>query len=167
MSSNRGFSLIELVLVILLVGVLSAFALARFADLGSEAKRAKIEGAAGAIQTASSIVASSCRVRSDCDRREGPAGGNGIGNSILIEGEPVILAYGYPRDSQKTGIARAANLVDLEDGGDYHLRRFTAGDGGLRVRPDAETPANECEVRYSQPGEAGQTPDVELELSGC
>ena len=164
MHSSDGFTLIELVVVIVILGVLSAFALPRFADLGSDARRAKIEGAAGAMKSASRIVFTACQVRDSCDPSEGPAAGNGLGNSIELEGEDVILAYGYPRDSQKTGIARAAQIQDISDGGDYDLATFV---DGLRVRPDDDTAANECEVRYIQPSSAGDAPEFEVDVDGC
>lgn len=164
MRRNYGFTLIELVVVIVILGVLSAFALPRFVDLQDDARRAKVEGAAGAMRTAARVVFSACQVRDGCDVSEGPAGGNGQGNSIELEGKSIVLAYGYPRDSQKTGIARAASIRDLADGGDYDLATFT---NGLRVRPDADTGVNVCEVRYTQPADAGEGPDVEVDTGGC
>lgn len=48
---EKGFTLIELVIVIVILGVLSAFALPRFADLSSSAQEASIEAVGGAIAT--------------------------------------------------------------------------------------------------------------------
>ena len=164
---NLGFTLIELVIVIVILGILSAFALPRFADLGSDARRAKIEGAAGAMRSAASIVNSACRVRDDCDISAGEGGGNGLGNSIELEGEKVTLAFGYPRASETAGIVRAAKIRDVGVGGDYGIATFSAGQGGVRVRPDGDTTFNECEVRYIQPQSAGEAPAFEFDLGGC
>lgn len=167
MRDSSGFTLIELIIVIVILGILSAFALPRFADLGGDARRAKIEGAAGAMRSAAAIVNSACRVRDDCDILEGPAGGNGLGNSIELEGEKVTLAFGYPRASETAGIVRAAKIRDVDDGGDYDIATFSAGPGGVRVRPDDETSPNECEMRYIQPQAAGEAPAFEFDLGGC
>jgi prepilin-type N-terminal cleavage/methylation domain-containing protein len=52
---SLGFTLIELIIVIVLLGVLSAFALPRFADLSSNAEDAVVEGFVGAIRSARSV----------------------------------------------------------------------------------------------------------------
>lgn len=46
-----GFTLVELVIVLLLIAVLAAFALPRFSQLRSEAELAQVQGVAGALQT--------------------------------------------------------------------------------------------------------------------
>lgn len=52
---QRGFTLIELVMVIVLIGVLAAIALPKFIDLSSDARRAATDGVAGALSSAAAV----------------------------------------------------------------------------------------------------------------
>jgi prepilin-type N-terminal cleavage/methylation domain-containing protein len=57
----RGFTLIELVVVIALLGVLIAFAVPRFASLQTEARRASVLSMEGVMRSGSTLVHSKAR----------------------------------------------------------------------------------------------------------
>lgn len=59
---QRGFTLIELVMVIVILGVLAAVAVPKFVDLKGDAQDAAIKGVAGAAASAASINYAGCSV---------------------------------------------------------------------------------------------------------
>src|SRR5690606_6704445 len=81
---QSGFTLVELIMVIVVLGILAAFALPRFADFGGDARRASMEAVAGAMRSASAIAHSAWLAS------------GGTAASVTLEGEPIALTNGYP-----------------------------------------------------------------------
>jgi prepilin-type N-terminal cleavage/methylation domain-containing protein len=63
--ASRGFTLIELVVVITILGILAAFAVPRFLALNDTAERATIESFVGSIRSARMLAYADFKVRGD------------------------------------------------------------------------------------------------------
>ena len=84
MKNQQGFTLIELVMVIVILGILAATALPKFANLQGNARMSSLNGALGAVKSASAIAHAASLVADS--------------NNITIEGTNYTLVNGYPDD---------------------------------------------------------------------
>jgi len=135
-NSQSGFTLIELVMVIVILGILSAFALPRFADLTGDARTSSIEGLAGALKSGAAIAHS----------RQLANNGN-LGDSVSLEGQTITMVNGYPT-ANAAGVS-AAVAVDAND----YTGDTGAATGGATITYTLTgyTPptGTECQVEYT------------------
>ncbi len=148
-SPTRGFTLIELVVVITILGILAAFAVPRFITLDSTARTATINGLAGSIRGAAALA-------------RGLSMANGNINPVTMEGTTVNLLNNYP-DATATGIGNAINTSGTTDF--TVVYGTTAAGTAVWTKVGATTAAN-CQVAYTA-ATATAAPVTVATTTGC
>jgi MSHA pilin protein MshA len=153
----QGFSLIELIAVILVIGLLSAMALPKFVNMQTEARVAAVQAAAGAVQSASDSVHAACLALDGC---AAPSNGR----SVTIAGVTGVFWYnGYA-----TPMSRLPHAVGITDF--VNVTGFTVTVPNVLAayftRSDAPDPTN-CRVEFIGGGPVNNVPRVVAKTTGC
>ena len=139
----KGFTLIELVVVITILGILAAFAIPRFANLEVEARIAAVQGLGGSVRSASALAHSLSLAK-----------GLAPAASVDMEGTTIAMTERYPTDA-----AIRDALVD------YTGFDATTDDGVFYKLGAADT--STCNVTYVEPAAAGEAPTITVDVSDC
>lgn len=118
MKRQNGFTLIELVVVIVILGILAVTAAPKFMNLQGDARHASLQGLKGALQGASGIVYGKAAIK----------GVESTKGQVNTGADTVETLFGYPEASDE-GIVKA--IVGTGSDGDWASKTF--GDGKTKA----------------------------------
>ncbi|WP_104025301.1 type II secretion system protein [Vibrio hyugaensis] len=164
MKRQGGFTLIELVVVIVILGILAVTAAPRFLNLQSDARESALQGLKGAVDGASGIVFGKAAI--DGIETKAPATG--------VQVEDVLVGYGYPTaatgglDNAVNGLSADWALANEGSDPETLVATFVSGDleAGFASNSATDIKAGNCYVTYSE-ATSGAVATTSVENSGC
>ncbi|SON50679.1 type II secretion system protein [Vibrio tapetis] len=159
MNKMKGFTLIELVVVIVILGILAVTAAPKFLNLQSDARISALNGLKGAVVGASSIV-------------YGKAATQGKDKLPSEEVEGIDLIYGYP-EARSTGLPLAMDGLSFSGNSDWdeavdevEMRYLVTFKQDPSLTSENDIYATNCYVQYQQ-ATSQAIPVVTVIKSGC
>lgn len=154
MNKQKGFTLIELVVVIVILGILAVTAAPKFINVQDDAKTATLKAVKASMQSASTLIHSKALIVG----REGAV--SSATAYVTVNGVKIQINYGYPLANYAA--ANAANPGNWGNLLDLNTTEFTMSVVGTQfvVHPaDTSAPStvsatatttNNCYVYYTQ-----------------
>lgn len=186
MKKSAGFTLIELVIVIIILGILGAVAAPRLFNLQGDAYGANLNALRSSISTAATMANAKAQIQGVS---ETTINTNKPEDSKLVEGyrkddgldADIEFKFGYPIADGEKGTGNKGILGTL-DGFDYNrytiaVIEATSDEGaGISITPTSieiadvsseDKQKEACVVIYKQPLKAGQSAKVQAFTGGC
>ncbi|AWB58985.1 type II secretion system protein [Colwellia sp. Arc7-D] len=153
-SAQKGFTLIELVVVIVILGILAATAAPKFIDLTGDARRSVMEGVQGSINSAVNLAHAKALVSNQ----------TGATGSITIGSLSYAMVHGYPAAlANSTDGLGVGSLLELDTDSDIE---FTDAAPSVFTHKGTAT-GDVCTISYANAAGSETPPVITATLTDC
>lgn len=142
---QRGFTIIELIVVITLLGILAVFAVPRYASLEVEARSAEITALGGSLRSSAALAHAVWLAQGQPD-------------TVTLEGRVIDMDNGYPSESA---------IDETLESIDGFLYDDSASPGVFSKTDNSFSPIPSCTVTYGAAPARGAAPAIHVDTSGC
>lgn len=162
-STQSGFTLIELIIVIVILGILAVTASPKFLDIQGDARASTVEGVAGSLKGAANIVYSKALIQGEANSADQAL--TGVAN--------VTVDFGYPAAEETTLRAiMDLNATEWEIGrvaADDEARIYPIGNFDGNANGGSNTFGNDlnCYVSYVLNDTVASEPVITVVTDGC
>ncbi|PKG56079.1 MSHA biogenesis protein MshA [Shewanella sp. Choline-02u-19] len=167
---KNGFTLIELVVTIIILGILSVIAVPRFIELQSDARISSLKGLKAEMNGAMSVLYAKS-VLQGLESKPKPAPGED--NVIIIDGEDIDLVYGYPAADAANSWSKLImakfedSVFNSERPADWYFNNNPAKPF-IRFMPQTKKfSGDNCYLKYTEAQSPTTPPVFEIVDSGC
>lgn len=159
MKKNQGFTLVELVIVIVILGILAVTAAPRFLDLAGDARISTLEAVQGSLQSANALVFSKSLLQTQ----------NNLADGEIVNPD-IDVVFGFP-----AATVDVFNAILELDNADWTIidnaSTPQAPANQVVITPNEVTYttvlAEACQLIYTEAAAANARPTIVLQTQGC
>ncbi len=173
MKRQSGFTLIELVVVIVILGILAATAAPKFMNLQSDARISALNGMKASLKSASAMIYSKAILAGREKLDNSDVCSNAGATATCDADDSVKIVYGYPAGTAAGIVAtlqdemtecKKAKSTECDKTNDWG---YEASDGTVYIFSTSAPDATNCNVTYVESAGDGKNPTITVVTDGC